>query len=60
MGIASMPIQALTGKVVFTSEGNFSETAVQRGAKASKEQCAKVANAVWADADSDHAECPRY
>ena len=60
MGIALMPIQALIGKVDFTQEGDFSEAAVQRGAKASKEQCAKVANAVWADACSDHAECLKY
>lgn len=60
IGIASMPIQALIGKVDFTREGDFSEAAVQRGVKASKEQCAKVANAVWADAGSDRAECLKY
>lgn len=50
---------AQLGRVEFTEAGDFSETAIVNGVKASQEQCTKTPNSVWAVA-GNHAECLRY
>ena len=59
MLFASPESWAQFGRVEFSEAGDFSESAVTRGVKATHEQCAKVANAVWAVA-GNQAECLRY
>jgi len=51
---------ALAQPAEFTPEGDFSESAVRRGVVATREQCAAVDGAVWADAGSHGQACIRY
>ena len=44
----------------FSADGDFSESAVYRGVKATKEQCDAVSNAVWASTKDHGAECLKY
>ena len=62
LAIASRPTAA--GRIEFTASGNFSETAVRRGVRATREQCQPLDDAVWVSAPPDDAgadgECLRY
>jgi hypothetical protein len=56
---------APSDRIEFTASGNFSETAVRRGVRASRAQCAPLADAVWVDAiaggdDADEGECQLF
>jgi acetyl esterase/lipase len=51
---------AFFGRVEFSEAGDFSEDAVSRGVQATREQCAKVSNAVWAVSSSAGQECIKY
>ncbi|GAA5160109.1 hypothetical protein [Viridibacterium curvum] len=47
-------------RIEFTEQGDFSKFAVRVGVQATRAQCARVANAVWADAGDYGAECLRF
>ena len=58
---ASWPAFAfLFGRVDFSAEGDFSESALQRGVKATQDQCEKVENAVWVSTKDYGEECIKY
>ncbi|WP_411885804.1 hypothetical protein [Polaromonas sp. YR568] len=47
------------GRAEFSDAGDFSESTVMRGVKATQAQCATAANTVWA-ATASSAECIKY
>jgi hypothetical protein len=56
---------APSDRIEFTASGNFSETAVRRGVRATRAQCAPLADAVWVDViaggdGADEGECLRF
>lgn len=58
---ASWPSPAsIFGRIDFTAEGDFSESALQRGVKATQGQCEKVENAVWVSTKDYGEECIKY
>ena len=57
---AALPAHSTDGRVDFTSQGDFSESAIRRGVKATREQCEAVSNAVWVSTPEHGAECLRY
>lgn len=59
--IGALSGHAQSQRVPFeTGDANFSADGLLRGVAASAQQCAAVANAVWARASDDQAECIRY
>lgn len=46
-------------RIEFTSDGDFSETAIRRGVKATQAQCDAIPNGLWA-ADREGGECLKY
>jgi dienelactone hydrolase len=54
------PLVARAEREEFTAAGNFSEATVQHGVRATREQCAKVDNAVWAATKEHGEECIKY
>lgn len=44
----------------FSADGDFSESAIDSGVNATKEQCDKVNNAVWASTKDHGEECLKY
>ncbi|MEO8020770.1 hypothetical protein [Polaromonas sp.] len=52
--------QAQFGRVDFSEPGDFSESAILRGVKATQAQCAAAANTVWSATTSSGAECLKY
>ncbi|MEQ1773359.1 MAG: hypothetical protein ABL891_06195 [Burkholderiales bacterium] len=59
-GSAVSPVCATGGRINFSAEGDFSESAIRRGVKATREQCDKVDNAVWVSTKDHGAECLKY
>ncbi|MFT3737021.1 MAG: hypothetical protein QM776_18750 [Rhodocyclaceae bacterium] len=47
-------------RIDFTEQGDFSKHAVRVGVQANREQCARIDNAVWVDAEPHGAECLRF
>jgi dienelactone hydrolase len=58
--VASSFAWAFLGRLPFVAEGNFSEQAVQRGVKATQDQCSEIDNAVWVSSGATSGECLRY
>ena len=56
----SWPAHTFFGRINFSAEGDFSESALQRGVKATQEQCDKIANAVWVSTKDHGEECIKY
>src|SRR4051794_13339416 len=54
------PAYALFGRVDFSDSGDFSESAILSGVRATQEQCATAANSVWANTKDSGAECLKY
>lgn len=48
------------GRFEFSDAGDFSESAILHGVKATQAQCAAAANTVWAATASSGAECLKY
>ncbi len=59
-GSTALPVNAADGRVNFSAEGDFSESAIRRGVKATREQCDKVDNAVWVSTKDHGEECLKY
>jgi hypothetical protein len=57
---AASPSHAAEGRVEFAPEGDFSETAIRRGVKATKTQCEGLHNAVWVSTPDHGEECLKY
>jgi len=57
---AVSPVCASDGRIGFSAEGEFSESAIRRGVKATREQCEKVDNAVWVSTKDHGEECLKY
>lgn len=59
---AATPVMAIAAseRSGFSAQGDFSESAVFRGVKATKEQCDAVNNAVWASTKDHGEECLKY
>jgi acetyl esterase/lipase len=56
----TLPVSAADSRINFSAEGDFSETAIRRGVKATQEQCEKVDNAVWVSTKDHGEECLKY
>ena len=56
----ALPSIAAESRIPFSAEGDFSEAAIQRGVKATREQCEKVDNAVWVSTKDHGEECLKY
>ena len=54
------PAGATDDRVNFSAAGDFSESAIRRGVKATREQCDKVENAVWVSTKDHGEECLKY
>lgn len=52
--------QAFIGRIDFTPEGDFSESALARGVRATQAQCDAVPNGLWAATPSHGSECIKY
>lgn len=48
------------GRAEFSDAGDFSESTIMRGVKATQAQCAAAANTVWAATANSGAECLKY
>lgn len=48
------------GRTEFSDAGDFSESTIMRGVKATQAQCAAAANTVWAATANSGAECIKY
>lgn len=57
---AAWPGYAYEDRIDFSADGDFSESAIRRGVKATREQCEKVDNAVWASTKDHGEECLKY
>jgi hypothetical protein len=58
--LAPAASHAQFGRTEFSDAGDFSESAILRGVKATQAQCAAVANTVWAATANSGAECLKY
>jgi hypothetical protein len=58
--LAPAASHAQCGRAEFSDAGDFSESAILRGVKATQAQCAAAANTVWAATASSGAECIKY
>lgn len=56
----ALPVRAAADRVEFSAHGDFSESAIKRGVKATREQCEKVDNAVWVSTQDHGEECLKY
>jgi hypothetical protein len=58
--LAPAASHAQFGRIEFSDAGDFSESAIMRGVKATQAQCAAAANTVWAATEHSGAECIKY
>jgi hypothetical protein len=60
LSLTSHQVHAFLGRMDFTSDGDFSETAITRGIKATEASCREINNGLWATTKDHGSECIRY
>jgi hypothetical protein len=60
LSFATNQVHAFFGRMDFTVDGDFSETAITRGIKATEASCKEINNGLWATTKDHGSECIRY
>lgn len=58
--LGSGPASAFFGRIDFSPQADFSESAIFRGVKSTESQCASIPNTLWANTQDFGQECIRY